>query len=489
MNNRYEESESLSRKVIRGGAWVFAMRITNRGLGFIRTIILARLLVPEDFGLLGIAMIVVVTLEIFSQTGFQAALIQKKENVESYLDTAWTISAVRGVLIFIILFFSAPMAASFFNLPQATLVIRIIAISSILTGLRNIGIIFFQKEFKFNKQFLFGFSSTLTDLVVSVALVFVLRNVWALVWGGLAGNSIRLFMSYLLHPYRPRVRFEKVEAKKLFGFGRWILGSGVLLFLATQGADIFVGKMLGVTALGFYSLAFLLSNLPESEITHVISQVTFPAYSKMQDNIPRLRESYLKVLQFTAVIAIPLACGIFILAPEFTKLFLGDKWLPMVPAMKVLALASLVRSIAATAGPVFHGIGKPRIDTVWQVVRLIVLVILIYPLTMRWGILGASISVLFSILVSTLGFSSMVLKITECEFKNFGKMIALPLLCSIIMMVVVIVLKSSVQPTGFLEIFFIIGAGATSYFFLMFLFDRLFNYGIREIIKESIELL
>lgn len=489
MNNRYEEPESLSRKVLRGGAWVFALRITNRGLGFIRTIILARLLVPEDFGLLGIAMLVVVTLEIFSQTGFQAALIQKKENVESYLDTAWTISAVRGVLLFFILFFFAPMAASFFNSPKAALVIKIIAISSIFAGFRNIGVIFFQKELKFNKQFLFDFSATSTDLVVSVALTFVLRNVWALVWGGLVGNFIRLFMSYLLHPYRPRVRFEKVEAKELFGFGKWILGSSILLFLATQGADIFVGKMIGVTALGFYQIAFLLSNLPDSEITHVISWVTFPAYSKMQDDIPRLREAYLKVLQFTVLISIPLAVGIFILAPEFTKIFLGDKWLPMVPVMQVLAFASLVRSIAATAGPVFHGIGKPKIDTRWQVVRLIVLVVLLYPLTMRWGILGASISVLFSILVSTLGFSSMVIKITECEFKDFGKRIVLPMLSSIIMMVVVIVLKSSVQPTGFLEIFFIIGVGATSYFFLIFLFDSLLNYGIRKVIKESIELL
>ncbi|MBW2032851.1 MAG: lipopolysaccharide biosynthesis protein [Deltaproteobacteria bacterium] len=484
--NNLQQPESLSKKVVRGGIWVFALRITNRGLGFIRTIILARLLAPEDFGLLGIAMLAISTLETFSQTGFQAALIQKKDNVESYLDTAWTVSAMRGIVLFLVLFLSAPIVAKFFNSPQATLVIKVIAVSTLLSGFRNIGILFFQRELEFNKQFIYELSATLVDLTVAITLAFMLRNVWALVWGGLAANFVRLFMSYILHPYRPHARFDKGEFKELFGFGKWVLGSSILIFLITQGDDIFVGKMLGVTALGFYQMAYLISNLPATEITHVISQVTFPAYSKLQEDLPKLREAYLDVLQLTAFISIPLAGGIFILAPDFTQTFLGDKWMPMVPAIQMLVLAGLVRSIAATTGPIFHGIGKPRIDTIWQVIRLIVLIALIYPFTMRWGILGASISVLFSILVSTLGFSFMVIKITKCELKNFGKMIVLPLFYSMIMIVVVVVLKSSMQPIGVFELFFLIGVGVISYFFVTFLFDGLLNYGIKEIIKRRL---
>ncbi len=481
-----QQVESLSKKVVRGGMWVFGLRIINRGLGFVRTIILARILAPEDFGLLGIAMLAISTLETFSQTGFQAALIQKKENVESYLDTAWTVSAIRGVILFSILFFFAPLVAAFFNSPQAVLVIKVIAVSTLLSGFRNIGILFFQKELEFNKQFIYELSATLVDITVAITLAFMLRNVWALVWGGLAANFVRLFMSYILHPYRPHARLDKGEFKKLFGFGKWVLGSSILIFLITQGDDIFVGKMLGVTALGFYQMAYLISNLPATEITHVVSQVTFPVYSKLQNDVKRLREAYLDVLQLTAFISIPLAGGIFILAPDFTGIFLGEKWMPMVPAMQVLVLAGLVRSIAATTGPIFHGIGKPRIDTMWQIIRLIVLVALIYPFTMRWGILGSSISVLFSILVSTLGFSFMVIKITRCELKNFGKMIVLPILYSMIMIVVVIILKDSMQLIGVLEFFFLVGVGIISYFFVALLFDSLLNYGIREIIKRSL---
>ena len=191
--------------------WVLALRIVNRGLGFIRTIILAGLLAPEDFGLLGIGMLSIAAIETFSQTGFGHALIQKKENIDSYLDTAWTVSAIRGIVLFLILFISAPLIAKFFNSEQATLVIRVIAVSTLITGFKNVGVLHFFKKLEFNKQFVYEFSGTLVDLSVAIALAFILRNVWALVWGGLAGNLLRLFMSYLLHPYRPRLKIRKIE--------------------------------------------------------------------------------------------------------------------------------------------------------------------------------------------------------------------------------------------------------------------------------------
>ncbi len=161
-------TESLSKKVIRGGIWVFGLRFTNRGLGFIRTIILARLLSPSDFGLLGIAMLAASTLDAFSQTGFQSALIQKKDDVMAYLDVAWTTLAIRGVFLFSVLFLTAPVIAKFFNSTQAELVIMVIAVNMLISGFGNIGIVFFQKELEFNKQFAYEFSATIVDLLVSI---------------------------------------------------------------------------------------------------------------------------------------------------------------------------------------------------------------------------------------------------------------------------------------------------------------------------------
>ena len=160
-------SKSLSTKVIRGGVWVFSSQIINRGLRLIRTIILARLLAPHDFGLFGIALLAISILEAFSQTGFQAALVQRKGDVESYLDTAWTIAAIRGIFLFSILFFAAPLIASFFDSIHASLVIKVIAISTLLSGFNNVGIIFFRKELEFNKLFLYEVSGTLADLIIT----------------------------------------------------------------------------------------------------------------------------------------------------------------------------------------------------------------------------------------------------------------------------------------------------------------------------------
>jgi len=484
--NNFQQTEPLSKAVVRGGIWVFALRFTNRGLGFIRTIILARLLAPEDFGLLGIAMLAIATLETFSQTGFQAALIQKKDNVESYLDTAWTVSAIRGTILFLILFLSAPLVAGFFDSPQVVLVIRVIAISTLLSGFRNIGILYFQKELEFNKQFIYEFSATIVDLTIAITLAFILRNVWALVWGGVAANFVRFFMSYILHPYRPHVRLEKSEFKELFGFGKWVLGSSVLIFLVTQGDDIFVGKILGATALGLYQMAYLISNLPATEIAHLASQVTFPAYSKLQNDVKRLRQAYLDVLQLTAFVSIPMAGGIFILAPEFTQIFLGGKWMPMVPAMQVLVLAGLARSIANTAGTFFVATGRPQIDTLWEITRLFVLAALIYPFAMKWGLTGVSIVVFLSILVMSIGFGFTVVKITKCGGKTFLKVVFFPLISTIFMILLISTLRIGNNMVHIWKFSLFIIVGILAYFGVTYLLDRFFNYGLRVLIKESL---
>jgi len=481
-------SEPLSTKVVRGGLWVLALRFVNRCLRFIRTIILARLLVPEDFGLFGIAMLAIATLEALTQTGFETALVQKKENVESYLDTTWTISAMRGVLLFCILVFSAPLIASFFNSPQATLIIRVISISALLSGFKNVGLIFFQKELEFNKQFFYEFSSILTYLIVAVTLAFALRNVWALVWGGLAASLVRLVMSYKVHHYRPRLNLRRKEFQELFVFGKWLFGSGLLVFLITQGDDIFVGKMLGPATLGLYQMAYLISNLPVTEISRTMAQVAFPAYSKLQDDLIRLRDAYLKALHLTTFCSIPLAVGIFLLAPDFTRICMGAKWVPMVPAIKVLVLAGLIRSIAATAGPIFYGIGRPKIDTLWQTIRLIILVILIYPLTQRWGIFGTSIAVLSSISVATFGFSLGVIRITKCGTYNFVRTLFVPAVNSIIMSAVIVFLKIHIQINAIFSLILLVIAGIITYLLATKLYDTFFNYEIGKIIRNNLKI-
>ena len=480
--------ERLSHRVVKSGMWVFAARIAERAFSFVRLIILARLLLPQDFGVLGIAMLTMSVVETFSQTGFQAALIQKKDNAAEYLNSAWTVGIIRGIFLFTILYLVAPFAADFFKVPHAKPIIQILGLSFFLGAFTNIGIVYFQKEFEFKRQFVYQLSTAFADFVVAVSAALILKSVWAIVYGLLAGNCVGLIMSYIVHPYRPRLSLDLRRARELWGFGRWVSGSSILIFLITQGDDVFVGKVLGVAALGLYQLAYKISNLPATEITHVISQVTFPAYSKLQDDIPSLREAYLKVLQVTAFLSFPVAGLIFALAPEFTKIFLGEKWMPMVPAMQVLVVAGLVRSIAATSGSMFGAVGKPKVDTLLQVVRLSVLALLIYPLAIGWGIVGASMAVLVSIFISNIGFSFVALRITKCGTANFLKSIVFPFFNGVIIVLLIANLKT-IMSIGFAGLLLLICIGISTYVLMTYLADKVFSYKIQSLIKESLQAL
>ncbi|MCJ7682585.1 MAG: oligosaccharide flippase family protein, partial [Candidatus Aminicenantes bacterium] len=245
-------SDNLSDRVIQGGFWVIGLRGIYQVFYFVRIIIIARILSPDDFGLMGIAMVLMMFLEMFSQTGIQTALIQKKNDIRGYLDAAWTILFIRGVMLYLVLYFLAPAAARFFNEPRGEILIQVIGLFYLINGASNIGVIYFLKDLEFNKQFLYQGAKVLVEFVVAVVLAFMLRSVWALIFGLLAGCLAQALVSYVIHPYRPRINLDFNKVKELFTYGKWIFGAWGLYFLITQGDDIFVGKVLGVTMLGFY---------------------------------------------------------------------------------------------------------------------------------------------------------------------------------------------------------------------------------------------
>ena len=424
-------AEPLAQRVIKSGFWVFALKFVQEILYFARLIILARLLAPRDFGVIGIAMLTLAILDTFSQTGIQDALIQKKEDIRGYLDAAWTGLVLRGLALFALMFFLAPAAASFFRTPEASAIIRVFGLSQLVMAFANIGVVEFEKHLKFHKQFIYHIAGNITNFVVVVALALLLRSVWAFVLADLAGRIIQVGVSYAIHPYRPRFRWDLPKIKELFRFGRWVMGSSVLIFLVTQGDDIFVGKVLGAAMLGFYQMAYKISNTPTTEISHVIGQVMFPTYAKLQDNPLRLKEAYLKVFQVITFLSFALTALILVLGPDFTRVFLGEKWLPMVTSLQILALAGLVRSVVGTTGPLFYGVGRPEIEARWEFVRLAVLAVCLIPLTLKWQLAGASLAVLLSLCASLIGFAGNALKIMSCSTTEYIRYFFPPILSAV----------------------------------------------------------
>jgi O-antigen/teichoic acid export membrane protein len=465
-------NDSLSRRAVKSGFWIIFLRIFQQLFSLIRTVFLARILLPSDFGLLGIALLSMSLLETFSRTGFDRALIQKKENIQNYLNSAWTIMILRGLLLFIVLFSVAPLVATFFNTPQAKPILRVMSFSFLFQGFTNIGVVYFQKELEFNKQFFYRILGTIADFIVAVSAALVLRTVWALVFGILAGKLVQFTASYLLHPYRPRVQFDTSKVGELFNFGKWIFGSSVIIFFLTQGNDFFIGKFLGVAMLGFFQMACHIARIPATQITHVLSQVTFPTYSKLQDEKARLRETYLKVLKLTAFLAFPTAGLIFVFAPETASIILGEKWSPMIPALQILAVGGLIRSLGATIGPVFQGIGKPEILTKFMLYQLGLFLALVYPFIHNWGIAGAALAAVVPGFLINFILSFKIVKALDCRLKQFYTALIHPFSATAVIILFTMVSKTHFSPLSLFSFLLIGLLGILIYILITYLLNK-----------------
>lgn len=481
--------ERLSHRVVKSGMWVFAGRIVDRAFYFIRLIILARILLPQDFGVLGIAMLMILNLETFFRTGFSDALIQRKEITDEYLNSAWTTGIFRGIILFTIVYIAAPYVAAFFNSQQAGPVIQVLGFSFLLRAFTNIGVIYFQKELEFNKQFLYQFAGSLADFVVAVSAAYILKSVWALVFGILAGDFIRLVASYIIQSYKPKLVLDFKKAKELFVFGKWIWVSSIIMFILTQGDNAVVGRLLGAAMLGLYQMAYSISNMPATEYSHLIASVTFPAYSKVQDDIEKLRRAYLEVLKISAFIAVPLAGGIFVLGPDFTRIFLGEKWMPMVPAMQVLALYGMISSIVFP-GPLLMAIGRPDLRTKLQIVGLAIFSICIYPFTIWWGITGAAIAATTYVVIAGCVALFVIFNLIGSPYRAIFKILSPPLLNSIFMVTIIFLLKTfMLDYVDLVRLILFACLGIAAYGSGAMLFDKFFNYGAHDLIRGKFSIL
>lgn len=477
--------ESLSKRTAKSSFWLLVFRIFSQGFGFARTILLARLLAPSDFGLFGITLMAASFLDTFSQTGFQSALIHKKGDIRPYLDTAFIVQAGKGVLVALILFIFAPFVAMFFNAPLARPMLRVIGFAIFVQGLTNVATIYLQKELEFKKYFFYQISGTIADILVSVVFALMFQNVWALVFGYLAGISVRCIVSYFIHFHMPRLRLDLVKAKELFGYGKWVFSTNVIGFFMSQIDSFFVTKMSGVVSLGFYQVAYKIPSILGLE---VLAGATFPAYAKIQDDVPKLKEVYLKITKIFAIIIMPMTVGIFMIIPDFIVLFLGQKWLPSLWPMRILSLSALVWTIAVISDNMFMAIGKPHIHTRWSLIRLLVMAFFLYPCIMMYGIVGAALVVLAGSLVSAIGQTFEALIIIRCKLIQFIQVIIFPFLNALIMAIAVyvagIIFGQSIP--GFLAV---IVVGAVAYVLLTWLSDKIFNNKAIWLLKESFRLL
>ena len=482
--NEFEEENtpSLEHRVVKSGFWMVGSRFIQQVSYLVRTVVLARLLSPNDFGLFGIALLMLHMLDTFTQTGFRQALIQKKENIRTYLDSAWTIELIKSLIIAAILFFAAPYISIFFRSQNTADILKVISLCLVVRGMTNIAVVYFEKEFKFHKYFAYNTVWSIVDLVVAVSVALFYRNVWALVFGRLAGEIARCAMSYIIDSYRPKISFNFEKTKELFIFGKWMFGVSILSFLFLQGDDFFVGRIIGASSLGIYQMAYLLSNLPATEITQIFHQITFPAYSKLQDNVPKLRHNFFRTIKLVTLVTMPVSIFMIIMAYDLINVLLGEKWLAMVYIFQLLCIIGAIRSITANFVAIFLGVKRPDIQAKISIINVIILGISIYPLIMKFGLAGA-VYARFLTLVSLFYAWPNVLKILQTSFSKIIKAIIYPVIGSVVMAGVVLIAKNLFTVVTFPVLFFLLIVAALSYAMSLLFVDWIFNIGIKEEVK------
>lgn len=419
--------DSLRRRVVQSGLWATALNVSMRVFQVLKLVILARILVPSDFGIVAIGLLVLTTVLRMTDVGFDEALVQREEqNVDHFLDTTWLIQGARGVALFVLLYLAAPTVASIFSEPSVTPVLRVLSTVALFKGFTNPAIIYFRKELRFHKEFAYQVSGTGVNVIVAIGLAVWLGNLWALVFGVIAGEVVQFVMSFVLTGYRPGFSFDYLSARELFGFGKWIYGSSFVLFLAQSGDDLFVGWLLGAFPLGLYRIAFQFGNAPATEIANVLTSVLFPTYSKLQNDVTALRKAFATATEAVLAITVPMTIGIVLIAPDFTLVVLGEKWLPMVPAFQVLAIAGFMRTIVETGRPLFRGYGIPEWDFRMGVVKLVIIGLTIWPLSELYGILGTAASVAFAIGATIPIWLYKTHDITSLPFSAYGRISIVP---------------------------------------------------------------
>jgi O-antigen/teichoic acid export membrane protein len=436
---RLTASGSTEEQAIQSGIWVAGINIGDRVLQLLKVVILARLISPKAFGLLGIALLTIVALRQFSRLGFDEALIQfEDEDVDAYLNTAWVMKISRGAVIAVIAFLAAPYIAIFFDEPQAGPLIRVIGFTPLILSLQNPAVMYFQKNLNFHREFVYQVGGRLVDLVVATIIALVFRSVWALAAGIVANNIVKFVLSYLIHEYRPNIELNLQYAKEMFEFGKWMFASAILLFLYRQGDDVLVGWFFTATSLGFYQIAYRFSNAPATEVTHIISRVAFPSFSKVQNDIDRLRMGYFRVVQLSTTIGFPMAAGIAAITPQFVLVVLGNQWAPMIPLMQVLAIAGGLRTFAANSGAVFKAVGRPDLDTQLQVLKTTTIALAIYPAAKYFGVLGVALVILGSALLMQPLVIYVLLPLIDGTLQELISRLIYPFLSSALMFLIVV---------------------------------------------------
>lgn len=452
--------------IMRGTAWMMLLRLAERSIGIVSTLILARMLAPADFGLVAMAMAVVGLTELMGAFGFDTALIQRQNVQRAHYDTAWTFNVLFSTGVALLLLLLMIPAAEFYREPRLQGILPILALGALIQGFENIGTVAFRKELDFRKEFWFILSKKMASFGVTMALAWYFRSYWALVGGVVTGKFFSVWISYRLHPYRPR--FTLAAHRDLLHFSKWLFFSNLVLFLQNKSADFVLGRTAGAYWLGIYNVAFEIAALPSTELISPINRASFPAYSKLAGDLPALRQKFLEVFSVIALISFPVAAGLACVAHPAVLVLLGEKWAEAVPLLRILTIAGLIGAIQSNLHLVIVALGKPKANTLVSTGTLIVSLPIFVIASLEYGAIGAAWAFLIFSFVGLCTIHFIFFRLSGVSIRGYLATLWRPMLSSMVLAGVVMATESAFDSAfgnagNLLKLAVLVAAGALAY--------------------------
>lgn len=376
-----ENKTSISQKAKSGTFWSFLTTMVSRSLGFIFTITATRLLSPDDYGVMAIVLGFMAIFQSTTQTGFPAAIIQKKDNYSTLLNTAWTVEVIRFILLFFIFNIFASPISSYFNNENLKSYIHLTSFSYLFLGFRNIGVVYLRKNLDFFRLFLFESTPLILRGISTVILAFYLRNIWALIFGKLIGDFILFLSSYYFHHYRPKFELNFKKFNILANFGVWILFSTIIGSLRRNIVYFFIGRNLGFEKNGLFERSQTFSALIFNDFADILWRIGFPILSKIQSSRKDVSKFFLKMLNTALLFGLPITIGLYFVADELVFLFLGSEWLEISEIIKVFSLFGFINFVAAPYNILTQSMGFPKLSTFGSCISLLFLIVSLFYLS------------------------------------------------------------------------------------------------------------
>lgn len=395
---------SLKQKTFKGVIWSAVERLSTQGMQFLFGILLARLLTPNDYGMIAMLTIFIAVSQTFIDSGFGNALIRKPDRNESDKATAFFFNMFMSVACYGIIFLAAPFVSSFYNMPELTDILRVLAIILIIQAFGYIQKLNLTIDLNFKTLAKITFTGTIVGGTAGLICAYKGLGVWSLVVQQMTTTTTRTFLFWLLVRWRPKCFFSKTSFKNMFGFGSKLLVSGLINTLYENIYDLIIGKVFSAATLGNYTRAAHLSNFPSSNITGIFQRVTFPVLSKIQDDHEKLRKGYLKFLNLATLIIFPLMIGLATLAKPFILLVLSEKWIDAILILQIICFAQMWYPVHAINLNVLQVMGRSDLFLKLEIIKKIAGIIILC-VTLPYGIIvmcfGQWVSTCFALVVNT----------------------------------------------------------------------------------------